>query len=106
MVTEWAKAPGFAADPQRSAAIRAQTATDRYTYLDAGMTPVRCAGCAATVLVRKHSPQHTSIQWTSDPTGSCAEFADAPGPGLGRSCGRLRASIEHAVLEGMLPVAD
>ena len=59
----WAKAPDFEGDPVRSAAVRAQTAADRHSYTQAGMQPVRCASCAVRVLVRAHSPQHTSVQW-------------------------------------------
>jgi hypothetical protein len=36
---------------------------DRADYLHGGLTPVDCGRCAASVLVKKHSLQHTSVQW-------------------------------------------
>ncbi len=88
----WAKAPDFEGDPVRSAAVREQTAADRRTYTEAGMHPVRCASCAVRVLVRKHSPQHTSVQWTSD-VSACPIFAADAHRSLRDSCPHLAESI-------------
>ena len=96
----WAKAPDVTGEAAK--VVRAQTEVDKENYLQSGMTPVRCDACGTSVLVRKNSYKHTSVQWTSDPS-SCAEFAG----GASRiACARLRESIEHAVTEGRLQVAD
>lgn len=103
----WVKAPTFADDPVRVESIRAQTEVDKSTYLVDGMAPVDCHACGACVLVRKNSFAHTSIQWTGDPAQTCLEYS-SPGQTRGTpgSCGRLRNSIEHAVMEGMVNVVD
>lgn len=103
----WVKAPTFADDPARVDEIRAQTEVDKSRYLVDGMAPVDCQACGACVLVRKNSLAHTSIQWTGDPARSCLEYtAPARTRGTPGSCGRLRNSIEHAVMEGMVTVVD
>jgi hypothetical protein len=105
----WAKAPNFADSPSRVEAVRAQTDEDKTNYLDGEMHPVECQTCGIRVLVRKNSFQHTSIQWTNDPATSCPTYAE-PSPIAARTlrptCPRLKASIEHAVLEGLLHVRD
>jgi hypothetical protein len=105
----WAKAPNFADSPSRVEAVRTQTDEDKTNYLDGEMHPVECRTCGIRVLVRKNSFQHTSIQWTTDPAKSCQTYAE-PGPIASRTvrptCPRLKASIEHAVLEGLLHVRD
>ena len=56
------------------------------------------------VLVKKNSPQHTSVQWLSD-TSTCPELC-GPRSAFTRTCLRLRDGIEKAVREGTLEVAD
>ncbi|PXY33657.1 hypothetical protein [Prauserella endophytica] len=63
-----------------------------------------CRSCATTVLVKKNSPQHTSIQWTTDAATSCPVFAEKVSegahPALLDTCERLRDSIADAAREG------
>ncbi|TSD95673.1 hypothetical protein FOS14_17910 [Skermania sp. ID1734] len=103
--SDWVKAPAFTTDPARAEAVRQQTLADRHNYLERGMQPVQCRSCGTEVLVRKNSFQQTSIQWTTDPRTSCPVFAagDAAQP---QGCPKLRQSIEHAVLEGLLEVEN
>lgn len=108
-VSTWAKAPDFSDSPARVEAVREQTVADKSNYLDGEMRPVECRTCGTCVLVRKNSYQHTSIQWTSDPAQSCPTYADANQTGSRTArptCPRLKASIDHAVLEGLLDVLD
>ncbi|MEV0947528.1 hypothetical protein [Rhodococcus sp. NPDC049939] len=106
--SEWAKAPDFAGQPTRLEAIHAQTVVDKAVYLDDGMSDVECRTCGTCVLVRKNSPAHTSIQWTTDPARSCPTFRDAVADGhssaLRDGCPRLQESIERAVMEGVVKV--
>jgi hypothetical protein len=78
-------------------------------FLTAGLRPVECRACGTCVLVKKNSLKHTSVQWTSDASVSCPEFAArAAGgarPALLDSCGRLAESITAAVEDGLLEVA-
>ena len=86
---------------------RPETLADQRLYLEAGLRPLGCRACGTRVLVKKNSPQHTSVQWLSDPAASCPEFAAAVGPtALVAGCGKLRDSIQAAVREGALEVAD
>ena len=81
--------------------------TERQEFLEGGLRPVECLDCGNRVLVKKHSPQHTSVQWTSDAARSCPEFAAAGrATALIATCLRLRSSIDQAVLDGVLEVAD
>ncbi len=102
----WRKAPDFAADPDRAAAIRESTQRDRERYLTSGLASVDCRFCHVAVRVKKLGPTHTSVQWTSEATARCAHFAEirAAGgdPARERSCPRLADSIRHAVAEGCL----
>lgn len=102
----WSKAPDYASDPQRAAAVRAATAADRERYLTAGLAPVSCRFCHVTVSVKKLGPEHTAVQWSSEATARCAFFSDirAQGgePSRSRSCPRMSDSIKHAVAEGCL----
>ena len=101
----WAKVTDFADSPAQAEAVRTQTVADRHKYLESGMQPLRCAACRTEVLVRKNSYAHTSIQWSADAATSCPEFAGAAqGRRVGDSCPRLRQTIEHAVLEGIVTV--
>ncbi|MFD1815725.1 hypothetical protein [Rhodococcus gannanensis] len=101
----WSKAPDFADSPDRVEAVRAQTVTDLQTYLEDGLQQVECRACHTCVLVRKNSFNHTSIQWQTDPASVCPEFTGAE-RGTARSCSRLTASINHAVMEGIVEVRD
>jgi hypothetical protein len=100
------KAPDFAEDPQRAAAVREATARDRERYLSAGLTPVDCRFCHVTVAVKKLGPGHTAVQWNSAASQRCATFAEVRASGgdssRSRSCPRLADSIKHAVAEGCL----
>ena len=102
----WSKAPDFADDPQRAAAVRAASAADRERYLTAGLTPVDCRFCHATVAVRKLGPGHTAVQWNSAATSRCATFDEVRAQGgdssRSRACPRLADSIKHAIAEGCL----
>jgi hypothetical protein len=79
-------------------------------FLEAGLAPLDCRGCANRVLVKKTSPTQTSVQWISDPATSCPEFAARVSRGelTARidTCPKLRDSIELAVAEGLLEVPD
>ena len=82
------------------------TRRDRERYLTAGLTPVDCRFCHATVAVRKLGPGHTAVQWNSAATARCATFAEVRAGGgdssRSRSCPRLTDSINHAIAEGCL----
>lgn len=96
------KAPDFASDPDRAAAVRAATEADRQRYL----TPVDCRFCHATVTVKKLGPEYTAVQWNSEASQRCAFFAElrtgGGNSGRARGCPRLGDSIKHAVAEGCL----
>jgi hypothetical protein len=102
----WRKAPDFAADPDRAAAVRENTRLDRERYLTSGLVSVDCRFCHVAVQVKKLGPTHTSVQWSREATRRCAHFAEireAGGdPARARSCPRLADSIRHAVAEGCL----
>ena len=93
----WSKAPDFASDPDRAAAIRAATERDRERHLNAGLTPLDCRFCDATVAVRKLGPGHTAVQWNTAAMQRCAYFAEVRAGGgdssRTRSCPRLSDSI-------------
>jgi hypothetical protein len=72
---------------------------ERQEFLTGGLRPLRCAGCGVSVLVKKNSPQHTSIQWTREAADGCAEFAAHGGSSaLIDTCHTLHDSIDAAVL--------
>ena len=102
----WSKAPDFASDPERAAAVKEASARDRERYLTAGLTPVDCRFCHVTVAVKKLGAGHTAVQWSSDATQRCATFAEVRANGgdssRSKSCPRLSDSIRHAVAEGCL----
>jgi len=70
--------------------------------------PVSCGGCGAVVLAAKFSFKHTSVQWDAAAVRHCAEFSRRAARGeqtaLIERCEAMRASIEAAVLAGLLPV--
>lgn len=105
-VGTWAKAPDFANDPKRAAAVHEATRRDRERYLTAGLAQVDCRFCHASVQVKKLGAPYTAVQWNSDAAGRCAYFAQirAEGGSSARvpSCPRLGDSIKHAVAEGCL----
>jgi hypothetical protein len=76
---------------------------------EAGFRPVECERCGATALVAKFSPQHTSVQWSLESVGACAEFSARAAAGeqtaLIDTCVSLRASIDRAVLDGRLDIS-
>ncbi|GAA1481215.1 hypothetical protein GCM10009624_16550 [Gordonia sinesedis] len=103
----WAKAPDFGADPARRAAVHRATERDREHYLRGGMTPLDCRTCHASVLVKKTSDYHTSVQWNADAIARCVELARVRANGgnaaMMPTCPRLSASIDHGVAEGIIP---
>lgn len=102
----WAKAPSFASDPERAAAVREASARDRDRYLTSGLVSVDCRFCHVAVQVKKLSAEHTSVQWSSEAVQRCATFSEIRSnggdPARARSCPRLTDSIKHAVAEGCL----
>jgi len=84
--------------------VRAQTRADREEFLTGGLLPVGCHTCATTVLVKKNSPQHTSIQWITDAATSCPVLADQVASGVpparAGTCPHLRESITAAERDG------
>ncbi|RYG18439.1 hypothetical protein EON82_22595 [bacterium] len=86
---------------------RSETGEDQRLYLDGRLREVACQDCLARVLVKKNSEHHTSIQWSQQALGDCAEFQRLDREGGRRvhtACGRLRASIEKAVEQGDLTI--
>ena len=75
-----------------------------------GLREIACRRCGTEVLVRKSSVAQTSVQWRGDSAQLCAELAEqrARGvhPALVPACESLRQSIDEAVREGLLEVAD
>lgn len=102
----WSKAPSFAGDPDRAAAVREATESDRERYLTSGLQPVDCRFCHVTVNVKKLGPGHTAVQWNTDASQRCAYFAELRASGVDsartKSCPKLADSIKHAVSEGVL----
>jgi hypothetical protein len=80
---------------------RPDTLAERQEHLRGGYQEVGCRSCAAVVLVRKSSPQQTSVQWTTEAARQCPAGLGALVP----TCPGLRASIDHAVREGRLEVS-
>ena len=100
------KAPNFAADPDRAAAVREATQRDRERYLTSGLVPVDCRFCHVAVQVKKLGPGQTSVQWNTEASQRCAYFTEIRQSGgesaRTRSCPKLADSIKHAVAEGCL----
>ncbi|GAB18857.1 hypothetical protein GOEFS_068_00020 [Gordonia effusa NBRC 100432] len=103
----WAKAPNFASDPARLAAVESATARDRQHYLTGGLREIECRACHAAIMVKKTGPHQTSVQWNAVAREQCPEFdqvrRDGGNPAMMPTCPRLSASIDHAVAEGILP---
>ncbi len=101
------KAPGFAADPQRLAAVQEATRQDRERYLSAGLVEIDCRFCHIAVKVKKLGAAHT--RGAVEPRSAqqrCAYFAEIREAGGSsartRSARSLSDSIRHAVAEGCL----
>ena len=105
-VTTWAKAPDFANDPQRAAAVHEATRRDSKRYLTSGLAEVDCRFCHASVRVKKLGAPHTAVQWSTESQDRCAYFTEIRASGgysaRARSCPKLSDSILHAVAEGCL----
>lgn len=89
---------------------RPETLADRHEFLTSGLTPHDCESCGTRVLVKKNSPKHTSIQWTTEARQSCPVFAEQTSvegsAALLGTCPKLSDSIERAVRNGDLEVAE
>jgi hypothetical protein len=100
------KAPDFAADPDRAAAVREAALRDRERYLTSGLVSVDCRFCHIAVQVKKLGPGHTAVQWNTEASQRCAYFSEVRqsggDPARTRACPRLADSIKHAVAEGCL----
>jgi len=105
-VGTWSKAPDFANDPARAAAVHDATRRDRERYLTAGLAEVDCRFCHASVKVKKLGAPYTAVQWNAAASGRCAYFTEIRAGGGSSaqvpSCPRLSDSIKHAVAEGCL----
>jgi hypothetical protein len=86
----------------------ADTLEDQRLYTRARLVEVACLDCLARVGVKKNSEHHTSIQWSDEALGQCAEFARMSAQPGGRpvhaGCSRLVASIEEAVRAGEIRI--
>ena len=85
-----------------------ETEADKRLYIEIGLVPVVCRSCGVEVGVKKNSQRHTSVQWTAEAVAGCQEFADidpAVTP-FKLGCGKLKASIDAAVRDGVLVVPD
>jgi hypothetical protein len=106
----WSKSRDFTNDPERAAAVREATRTDRERYLTSGLLPVDCRFCHVTVTVKRLGPGHTAVQWNTEASQRCAYFAEVRESGgdaaRTRSCPKISDSIEHAVAEGYLDDLD
>lgn len=84
---------------------RPETLADRADFLTVGLRPISCRTCAVSVLVKKNSRKHTSIQWTSDATADCPVFADGVAngrhPALMDTCPNLSETIAAAADDGV-----
>ena len=100
------KAPDFATDPDRAAAVREASLRDRERYLTSGLVSVDCRFCHVAVQVKKLGPGQTAVQWTTEASRRCAYFAEIRQSGgesaRARACPKLADSIKHAVAEGCL----
>lgn len=105
----WAKAPAFDDRPTMRARLRERTAADRREQLEGGLRPVECARCGACVLAKKNSPDHTSIQWTSNAVENCPELSSRARDGSTAhvdGCPDLAGSIDEAGRDPGLQVPE
>jgi hypothetical protein len=102
----FSKAPDFASDPERAAAVREASERDRERYLTSGLVSVDCRFCHVAVQVKKLGPGHTSVQWNTEASQRCAYFSEIRQSGgdsaRAKTCPKLADSIKHAVAEGCL----
>src|SRR5881397_2693667 len=102
----FSKAPDFASDPDRAAAVREASLRDRERYLTVGLVSVDCRFCHVAVQVKKLGPGHTSVQWNTEASQRCAYFSEIRQSGgesaRAQACPKLADSIKHAVAEGCL----
>lgn len=76
----------------------------RDEQLHGGYRPVACDACATSVLVRRASPEQTTIQWPAD--AACPELLDRPAAGTPvLRCAALGRAIQAAAVRGELPPA-
>jgi uncharacterized cysteine cluster protein YcgN (CxxCxxCC family) len=78
--------------------VAAEPVRESTRYLTEGLRPHVCDGCGTTVLVKKNSLQHTSVQWQSA-TSACAYLSPSVS-----GCPALRDSIDQAVRDGTIEV--
>lgn len=76
---------------------------ERVDHLYAGLTDLTCRLCGACVRVRKHSAQHTDVQWTPASVQVCVEFQGRESASI-PTCSSLSDSIDLAVREGRVSV--
>jgi hypothetical protein len=76
---------------------------ERADHLYGGLTEVACRRCGACVRVRKHSAEHTNIQWNAASVQKCLEFKGKQSAFV-PTCSSLHASIDEAVLRGRVSV--
>jgi hypothetical protein len=89
------------------APLNDETLEDRRRYLEGNLVEVACLDCLAEVKVRKQSEFHTSIEWSTEAVGQCAEFAKARNSGDFRmlpACSRMQSSIQDAVRDGRIEI--
>lgn len=81
-----------------------ETLADQHRYTAERLTEVSCETCAATVLVKKNSEHHTSVQWSGDALQTCQEFQGRDSSPARRDvhkpCSRMMTSIDDAVRAG------
>jgi len=87
---------------------RGETREDQRLYLEARLSEVACLDCLAKVRVKKNSEHHTAVQWTEEALDHCPEFArmgrEPGGRPVYETCPRLMASIDRAVVDGVLRI--
>jgi hypothetical protein len=80
--------------------LAAATMADRRAQLEDGLSDLDCGHCGGVVRVKKNSLAHTSVQWSADAVRRCPAYAVRDG------CPHLRRSVEAAVADGWLEVAE
>ena len=90
----WSKAPDFAADPERAAAVREASARDRERYLTAGLTPVDCRFCHVTVAVKKlgAGTHCRAVEHRTRPSAARRSPRSAPRAATAAAADRARSS--------------
>jgi hypothetical protein len=76
----------------------------REEQLHGGFRPVACDACETGVLVRRASPEQTTIQWPAN--AACPELLDRPPAGTPvLHCSALARAVRAAVARDELPPA-